>query len=541
MCYSITMKYLAELTTSINNLPKSPGVYLFKNSSGDVLYIGKAKQLRVRVKNYLQTKDSDWKSNAILSSAASVDHILTTSELEAMLLEARLVHSYQPPFNVLLKSGQSYTYFLITQSELPEFKLVRNKKEKGLYFGPFIEKTPARRVFSFLQKTFQLSLCHKTIENGCLAYHIGKCAGICRSDFDREGYLERINLVKRALTKGRAQILSEVDADIRQSNTMLHFERSAQLVEYKKAFNHVFESIDTRFDRPQSIQTLAEKDIWVHIPRPDAVTHYLFLFTEVNGLLKKKRVFCFLQSAVTPDQLTEYMVSFYREMRPAQQIITNIAITNRALLRDFITQWHQLVHPVSISIASNTVLAEQLLLARLTAEQELDKKEKSGSEIKRTLRLNRAPRTIDCFDISHKQGHYMVGSCIRFTQGQPDKQSFRRFHIKTLDGQNDYAALQEVVMRRYYDESQLPDLVVIDGGKGQLSAVKAVMGTVFTAHGTELVSLAKREETIFAEHLPEGKVLDPKSIAGQLLIALRDYTHHFAITFHRSTEQKQSL
>lgn len=178
--------------------------------------------------------------------------------------------------------------------------------------------------------------------------------------------------------------------------------------------------------------------------------------------------------------------------------------------------------------------ASLVRLGLVHAETEQAKQATLAASLKRLLALPREPRTIDCFDISHKQGMFMVGSCVRFTDGKPDKQQFRHFHIKTVEHQDDYACLREIVARRYKDKTNVPDLVVIDGGKGQLSAVADLIP------GIECISLAKREETVFSNRFPDGKKLDQKSHAGQMLIALRDYAHHFAISFHRHI-QRSSL
>ena len=178
----------SSLELKIKKLPSAPGVYLFKDSSEEILYIGKAKNLKNRVSSYLVHQRTDWKASTILSESATVDYHLTSNELEALLLEAKLVQNHQPKYNTLLKTGQPFVYLMLTKDELPELVIVRNKKGKGTYFGPFIDKGPARQVYNFLINTFKLKLCKKKIENGCLYYHIGKCPGSCRPNFDEVGY-----------------------------------------------------------------------------------------------------------------------------------------------------------------------------------------------------------------------------------------------------------------------------------------------------------------------------------------------------------------
>ena len=403
-------------------LPSLSGVYLFKDADQQVIYIGKAKDLKKRVSSYFQKKDSDWKVGALLEEALSIDHIITKNEHEALLLEAELVQEYQPKFNVLLKSGHPFLYLVITKDKLAQIKIVRNKKTAGTHFGPFIHKQHARKVYDFIVSTFRLYTCNKKIENGCLDYHLGKCAGTCKSNFNPDDYLFRIELAKDALKKNHKSFLKKLQAQIKVHTSALEFEKAKHLHDYQENIRNIFATLASRFN----------------------AHNYL---TEVL-------------TSTTP----------FKE-------------------------------PQSYPAAAQ--------------------------ELKDILHLKRVPETIDCFDISHFQSSHIVGSCVRFTHGLPDKNNFRRFKIKTLDEQNDYAALQEIVSRRYRDEENLPDLVLIDGGKGQRSAVLPILPN------TPCVSLAKREELLFSDYHKQGMPLDVKTPIGKLLLSLRDYAHHFAITYHR--------
>lgn len=407
----------------VTTLPSLPGVYLFKNDQQEVIYIGKAKNLKKRVTSYFYNKTKDWKIDALLDEVNTIDHIITHSEHEALLLEADLIQEHQPKFNVLLKSGQPFVYLIFSQETLPQCKIVRNKKTKGFYFGPFIHKQHARRVYDFIMKTFQLYTCNKKIDQGCLHYHIGMCAGTCKKDFVSSEYIFRIELAKALLKKDYKKFTKNITEKIQEYNTQKLFEKARNFYEYQK-------------DLQILIQTLA------HRYNP---THYL----------------------------TE-----------------SIAVTTQKplLQEDYQT---------------------------------------TAQALKMLLNLSCLPETIDCFDISHFQSTALVGSCIRFSQGKPDKNKFRRFKIKTLVEQNDYAALQEIVQRRYKDADDIPDLVLIDGGKGQRNAILPFIPS------EKCISLAKKEELLFSNIHPEGTPLDLHTRAGKLLIALRDYAHHFAITYHR--------
>jgi excinuclease ABC subunit C len=533
-------KKIAEL---IRTAPQTPGIYLFKQDDGAVIYIGKAKQIKNRLQNYLIGYGSEWKATSILDSADFVEWQETPTELAALLLEAHMVQSYQPPFNILLKTGQPYLYFCITNEAVPRFELVRTKKKKGSYFGPFIDKGSARTAYMFLRETFQLFVCSRKVPGGCLAFHVGRCAGMCKSDFDYAGYSERIEFLKRALNSKPDEMQRYIAGEIAAANTQLRFERSVQLTRYAEAITRVYQSIATRFDRPNSLKRLAEKDVWVWLsPEYGEPFGTLFLFREQQGILRKERVMCVpLIEEDYREELRNYLFSFYRDTRPSPQVILSEAVLESEMLASFAQEWHQLPYAVVVNAPARLEHAELMAHAQIYARDEYARPEKLATQLRQFLNLARVPRRIDCFDISHKQGHAMVGACVRFTDGKPDPEGIRHFHIKTVPGNNDYASLQEVVQRRYKTQDDFPDLIVIDGGKGQLSAAFAVLQEMLTGTTVDLVSLAKREETVYSRQFPEGKVLSSKLRAQGSLVALRDYAHHRAISFHRSVSTKEFL
>ncbi|MEX0849577.1 MAG: GIY-YIG nuclease family protein [Candidatus Dependentiae bacterium] len=409
------------------HLPSLPGVYLFKDENNEILYIGKAKSLKNRVRSYF-AKNSDWKVQALLQEAHNIDFVLTNTEIEAMLLEAQLIGEHKPKFNVLLKSGQPFVYLMFSKQELPELKIVRNKKEKGIFFGPFLHKRQARSVAKFLIDTFKLQICNKKIANGCLDYHIGRCAGSCKDIFDSKDYLFRIELAKSALKKNRKNFLTRLHKKIKEHTKVLAFEKAKKLHQYVLDLDMIFNTLHVKYSHEK------------------------------------------------------YAPSVFIAMHQTKRL------------------------PID--------------------------KEQLAQSLQELLQTNKPIRTIDCFDISHFQSSYLVGSCVRFSNGLPDKNNFRRFKIRSLQEQNDYAALHEIVSRRYKKPEDLPDLILIDGGKGQLNAVKDLFPNTLFA------SLAKREELLFTPLHPDGIHLDVKTPIGKTLIALRDYAHHFAISYHKLRRNK---
>lgn len=411
------------LKQQLQLLPQVSGVYLMKNDQNQVIYIGKAKELKKRVSNYFQKDHQDWKTDLLVAEVLFIEHVVTKNEAEALLLEAQLIHKHKPKFNVLLKNGNPFLYLMISNEALPMLKLVRNKRQKGTYFGPFLVKSQARQAYKLLMDFFGLRVCNKKIPTGCLQYHLGLCSGSCMPGFSSSDYLFKIELIKLIMHGHTDEIETRIKEVIDRHNKDFNFELSQRWYNYLQSLEAIVELV---------------------------------------------RLKC------TPQKYDPELTVAFRENE---------------------------VTPLATDHVRN--------------------------ELKELLNLPVAPITIDCFDISHFQSSYIVGSCVRFTGGLPDKNQFRRFKIKTLTEQNDYAALQEIVKRRYKLPSDLPDLIIIDGGVGQLNTVKHLVGS------TPIASLAKRNEEIHSSYTQLPVALNTHTSAGKLLIALRDYTHHFAVSYHK--------
>jgi len=404
-------------------LPKRPGVYFFKNIQSEILYIGKATSLYDRVKSYF--KDGDTRPNVqqMIKYIVSVDYVETKTEKEALLLEATLIQTHKPPYNVLIKEGNPFLYLYLEKKRnmLPVLRISRQEK-RGVCIGPFLDKKSVRSTYEFIMREFQLRICGKKIQNGCLAYHIDQCAGSCKPDFCESEYQTRLSLACALLEDKRSHFVSIIDETIKESIGELAFERAAHFAYYKEHAERFFQTVaaHTVFDRTKSALFAV-----VHTP-PRFDTAYDAIESNLQKL-------CNVQTQI---------------------------------------------------------------------------------------------RTVDCFDISHVQGRYMVGSAIRFLCGKAQPNAFRRFRIKTVSGQNDYAALAEIVSRRYAS-GHYPDLVLIDGGKGQKSTIDQLDLPV------PVISLAKREERLFTNAHPDGVLLSSHDDTGRMLCALRDYAHHFAVSYHQ--------
>ena len=415
------------------SFPDLPGVYLFKDRENTVIYIGKAKSLKKRIASYFINQNNDWKVSELIKNYESIDYIVTKTEFEALLLEAQLIGQYKPKYNVLLKYNNPFVYILFDCNEPYDIALVRHKTKKAglVFFGPFVQKNDARQLYYYLLKTFKLRKCKRSIEQGCLEYHIGNCAGSCRSDYNHADYKTRLLCAKLLLEGDKKKFIASLEQKINEYIGNFEFEKARNLYTYSQNAEAIFATLTAKYTQEKY---------------------------------------------------------------------------------------------------------DSALLAALVAPENKIKDTGSvGKAIQSFLKLEKTPQTIDCFDISHFQSSAIVGSCIRFTQGSPDKNYFRRFKIRSLVQQNDYAALQEIVLRRY-KRGDYPDLILIDGGKGQLSAALKVL-----PQSVCCISLAKKEELIFLPNMAEGIPLDIKTEEGKTLIALRDYAHHFAVAYHKRVRAKKFI
>lgn len=438
------LKFLRE-----KSYPKSSGVYFFKDTKNLILYIGKAKNLKNRISNYFSSNEE--KVVELLQQTVDIEFIITNNEIEALFLEAQLIKKHQPPFNRLLKSGNPFIYIFFPDNKKTEklttISMIRTQKKDGEYFGPFLTKIDALSVINYLKKQFQLFVCGKKIESGCLQYHIGICAGSCLSDFDKDFYQIRLNIARQILQYKYKDALAYLISEITINNQNFNFERSQHLTQYHQHLESIIETLN---------------------------------------VLKKTK-------------------------------FTNIKSTCD---QDFVK--------TTSSLCKATV--------KTTTTSKNNSNVNLLSALKKRLGLTKIPYTIDCFDISHMQSQSIVGSCIRFLDGKPDKKNFRHFMIKTLIEQNDYAALVEIVVRHYRKIENYPDLIIIDGGKGQLNATKHLAGPA------EIISISKGENrTVGLEtiHLPDKEktiCLDIHQAADRLLLEIRDYAHHFAISYHRKKQ-----
>jgi len=547
----------SDVEAQLKAVPAKPGVYLFRDERGDVLYVGKAKALRPRVRQYFQKGSSDTRAGIkqLAARVAGIEVILTASEVEALHLEQNLVKRHRPPFNVRLRDDKSFPYIAVTvEDDYPRVMFTRERHRRGVvYFGPYANAKKVRETLDVLNRVFQYRPCegpkpgrHSGIP--CLDYHIERCHAPCVGYISKEDYRALIDRVIEFLAGNDRPIRRELEQKMREAAADERFEDAARLRNRLFAVNHLTERQST--DR-RSVGTIdvigiavGEERAAVQVfPLRDGklVDRYAFHLEnaageEVGEVLEQFCLEYYGSSPAVPPQIvvprgagdTSALAEFLSQRRGSRVEVRAPERGEKRRLQELAQQNAQL------ALDSEAFQSEAKRMRRIEALEEL----------REALNLESLPLRIECFDISNIQGQQIVGSMVVFQDAIPKKAHYRKFGIREQEGQDDFAAMAEVVARRFarvgdgtgdeYDEgfATVPNLVVIDGGKGQLSAALAAM-QAYDLPRVAVISLAKRIEEVFVPGLPDPILLDPRSSGLQLLQRVRDEAHRFAIGFHR--------
>lgn len=553
---------MAELRWSLEGVPELPGVYLFRDESGTVLYVGKARDLRARLLSY-RRPGGDGRLGVLFleRDATSVETIVTRTEAEALLLEDALIKQHKPPHNVRLKDDKSFLMLRVDMDErFPRLKFVRahNPKQRrpgetgrSRLFGPFANSRAVRRTISDLHRVVPLRDCtDSTLENRtrpCLKHQIGLCAAPCVGLVDEAQYKELVQRALDVLGGNTAELEQDLEQRMQAAAGELEFERAAFWRDRLAALRRTVEGQGVR---PKDS---VERDILGLARRGDTAVVHRLAFR--NGRMTESRSHTFQSQLPDEELLHVVLTAIYapgRRVAPAE-IVLPTSPAEAALLEGVLGAAVRLVAP-------NTGERRRMLdIARANARAELDRKEGQDEELGRALSElatlvdldpDNPPEVIDCFDISTIQGKSTVASRVRFRGGAPDRSGYRRFKVKTVEGQDDFASMEEVVgrsLRRGLEQGELPDLIVVDGGEQQLARALVARDDA-GAHGVPIVGLAKargertrdgKRKTSSEERLvlsPTGPILElPRhSSARHLLERLRDEAHRFAITYHRA-------
>ncbi|WP_447984619.1 excinuclease ABC subunit UvrC [Nitrospira sp. Nam74] len=544
------MPLSSELQSKLDHLPELPGVYLMKSARGEIVYIGKARVLADRVRSYfLKGSDHTPKTSVLVGQVADIETIVTRSELEALILESNLIKQHRPRFNVVLRDDKQYPYLrLPIKEDFPRLSIVRRvQKDGALYYGPYVPTGAMRETLKVIRKVFPLATCEIEIngqaERACLEFEIKRCMAPCIGNQTKEEYHLIVKQVRMFLEGRDTELLDGLRAEMETAAEQENFEEAARLRDR-------IVKIDRTLERQRVTQTSAIDQDVMGIARQGTAVDLQMLFVR-GGLLIGRKDFFWPEGADTPDEelVRSAIEQFYnKDGLPPKELLIPVSLEDKPVIEDWLSQKKgesvRVVTPERGAKHQLLLLAEEnagAAVANHLRDQEIDRQ--AVEELKRLLRLSRVPRRIECFDISNTMGDQSVASMVVWEEGQAKKADYRKYRIKTVEGANDFASMQEVVTRRYHEpqELPLPDLVMIDGGLGQLMAAMEGLRTIGRTE-LAMIGLAKargeKEERIFLPGRKNPVLLNPSSPATHLLQRIRDEAHRFAITYHRKLRGK---
>ena len=547
-----------ELKQTLKLLPSLPGCYIYFNKDGEVIYVGKAKILKRRVMSYFNRKHDSVKVNVLVSQIERLEYIITNTEVEALILESHLIKKYKPKYNILLKDDKKYPYFLITDEDFPRITIVRKKNmnpEKGRYYGPYTDIRAMHATLDFLKKIFPLKQCKtpKFKDRPCLYYQIGRCMAPCQNKVTSEEYK---NLVKQAelfLSGKQSELLKQIKEQMQKYSDSLQFEKAAKL---RDSYNDLVKTLEKQ--KVVYENTKLNEDI-ISFMSDEGIFVIVILMIREGRLIDKKD---FVYEVEEEDK-TEFFATFFKEyystlkLEYPDKIVSNEleAIGEKALYEEWLEILAQ--KKVKISYGKSAQGKELQMLADKNAKVVLDNAKiakmskirddfnEIGSYLAEKLQLKNFPHRMECYDISHIQGTNTVASMVTFINGLPKKSEYRKFKVRMTEGKpDDFLSMKEVLTRRISHlgepKWEKPDLIIIDGGKGQLSSVMEIIEGL-GVKGIDVVSLAKKHEEVFLPKQSKPVILPRNSSALFLFQRIRDEAHRFAITYHRKLRSKSMI
>ena len=547
-----------KLAQDLKCLPESPGCYLYYDETDTVIYVGKAKNLKKRIKSYFRKTVDRLKTQILVSHIEKLEYILTDSEAEALILESQLIKKHKPKYNILLKDDKKYPYFLITDEEYPRITVVRKKNinpDKGRYYGPYTDARAMYSTLDFLKKIFPLKQCKtpKFRNRPCIYYDIGRCMAPCQNKISSEEYKTIIAQAELFLKGKQSELLKKLMEQIQKYSDSEQFEKAARLR-------------DSYYDLQKTLER--QKVVTENTKLNEDVLYFLYengIFIAVvmnirEGRLIDKKQFAYPNTF--DEEMTLLIEIFLKDYYSSiQQDFPDKIISSHLEVLDKKTyeEWLNILSGKNIKITYGKTQKgiELLNLAEKNAQNLMDttKIEETnklkdnfnevGSYIVEKLGLSNFPYRMECYDISHIQGTNTVASMVVFVNGVSKKSEYRKFKVNSTEGKpDDFLSMKEVLTRRFNNLGKKgwdkPDLIIIDGGKGQLSSVMQIVQEMGIT-GIDFVSLAKREEEIFKPHKSKPVVFPKNSNALFLFQRIRDEAHRFAITYHRKLRSKQSI
>ena len=514
---------------SPDNLPNKPGVYIMRDASDTIIYIGKAKSLVKRVKSYFREKLDRPKTQILMSHFDSLEYIITNSEKEALILEANLIKKHRPRYNVQLKDDKRYPYVKITSEKFPRLVITRNVTKNGIYYGPFTDAGAVKQTVKFLKSLFKIRTC-RNMDGPCLNSQIDLCYAPCDGRISHEEYMEIINKIDLFFQGKYSTIVKNLKKEMADAAANEEYEKAAVIRDQIASIEEIMEK--------QFVELMdddLDQDVIAIAPSENEVV--VIIMPIRNGKIVGRDDF--LMSGSQYDSSSEVMFAFIQQYygynrHIPKQILLDEDIDDKELLEDWLSDLRG--NKVSIKVPQKGVKLRLVKMARKNAEiiqHQKKKMENALIELKKYLKLEKIPHVIEGYDISNISGKFAVGSKVSFKDGKPNKKMYKHFKMET-PGPNDFAMMEELLTRRLkmVGEDPEPDLIVIDGGKGQLGMACGVLEELNLTH-IPIIGLAKEFEEIYIPNSKRPIIIPKNNKALHLLQQVRDESHRFAITYHR--------
>ena len=515
-----------EPPRDLKTIPHEPGCYLYRDANSEIIYVGKAKDLRKRVSSYFNREHTDRKTKVLVRHIANIDFFVTNTEVEALLLESTLIKKHKPKYNIDLKDSKRYAFIMLTYERFPRLIVARYKKMKGEYFGPFVSGYTRDVIIKALRKRFFIRTCRTLPKKTCLKYHMNLCKGPCVGYQTYQEYKDNIDTVREILKGNTQHIKSQLKLDMARYSQEENFENAMQCKEQLEAIDYLKERqlVDKERAETEDVINYMIQDEKVHI----------MLFAFRHGILQDKESFTIKKE--------EYILDGFIKEFYSNNIIPNTIIIPHNLhdekINDYLTQISK--RKVNIKTPKIGTKKQLLEMVHKNIEIQLHEENTLPKEIRNLLDINRDVHTIECFDISHLSGTNIVGSMVHFKDGKPIKNNFRKFKIKTVHDNDDFKSMAEVVQRRYSRLKQenypMPDLIIVDGGDQQLKFAHRELEKLNLK--IPIIGLAKQEEELYRIGYEDTINIPNNTAIMKLFIKIRDETHRFGITYQRLLRSK---
>ena len=552
------------LEETIKLVPTQPGCYIYYDKSGEIIYVGKAKNLKRRVYSYFHKQHESPKTNILVSQIEKLEYIITDTEVEALILESHLIKKHKPKYNILLKDDKKYPYFLITEEDFPRIQVVRKKNlnpDRGKFYGPYTDIGAMYATLDFLKKIFPLKQCKtpKFSSRPCLYYHIGKCLAPCQGKVTSEEYKKLINQVELFLSGKQTELMKQIQGQMKIYAESEQFEKAAKMRDSYMDLQKTLERQKVVYEN-----TKLNEDV-IAVLYEDGILAIVIMMIREGRLIDKKDFTYFVDNIDRNEYFETFFRDYYTNLKlefPDKIISKDLEeIGNKELYQDWLKllsgkkvlinygqgrgKGGKYAELYELALKNATNLLENARIKKMS--QIRDDFNEVGSYLAEKLHLTNFPNRIECYDISHIQGTNTVASMVVFQNGLPKKSAYRKFKVRLTEGKpDDFLSMKEVLSRRLSrlgePKWEKPDLIIIDGGKGQLSSVMKIveeMGIIVGEGGIDFVSLAKREEEVFLPNKSKSIILPRDSNALYLIQRIRDEAHRFAITYHRDLRSKK--